>query len=100
MSKKFLNVSLFICISILLCYTCGIGINNIFRYNRFRLELKYLNETLIYEQEKSNKLKKKLLKIKSKNYIELLAKQRLGYVKPRETVFKLYYNQGTNLGKE
>ena len=71
-----------------LVYICTIGIKNIVRYNGFSLE--YNNLVLEYEQvkEKQRRFKFILGSIQKDGHIELLAKERLGYVKKNEKMIK------------
>ena len=72
----------------ILVYISTIGIKNIVRYNGFSLE--YNNLVLDYEQAKEKQRRFNLIlgSIQKDGHIELLAKERLGYIKKNEKMIK------------
>tara|TARA_B100002051_G_C16386892_1_gene463281 strand:- start:95 stop:388 length:294 start_codon:yes stop_codon:yes gene_type:complete len=82
-------ISLFIITCFLLIYILAIGINNIFRYNKYQLQYNEIEMKLINEKIKNKELINELKKTKKEEYWELKAKQELGYIKSNEKVFIL-----------
>lgn len=70
-------------------YICGIGIKSVFRYNAFHRERAMLQEELRNVSKQNNYYKALLSRRNNPEFWELQAKQRLGYVKPGEQVYKV-----------
>lgn len=77
-----ITISLFV-------YICGIGINNIFRYNAFRSELAEQQRVLMLENRSNQLYKRQLSQLEAPGFWEYQAKIRLGYVLPGEVVYKV-----------
>ena len=73
----------------LFVYVCSLGIKNIIRYNGFKLQYADLVSELKKETRLNRTYKNQLLDMKTKTYWETKAREKLGYVKPGETVYKL-----------
>ena len=72
----------------ILVYISTIGIKNIVRYNRISLEYNNLNNEYTSVVKKKDFFKVQILNLKENNYLELLVKQKLGYIKKNERVIK------------
>ena len=70
-------------------YVCCIGIKNIFRYNKFKLEAEQSRLQLEKLTLQRELYQKELQSMQDDQYWEFLAKKRLGYVKPGEIVYKI-----------
>lgn len=73
---------------------CGIGINNIFRYNAFRKEYEDKRRLLLVETKINQGYKYQLSRLDGFDFWEVEAKTRLGYVKPGEIVYKVIPKEG------
>ena len=69
-------------------YICGIGIKSVFRYNAFHREHVQLQRELWSVSKQNNYYKALLARRNNPEFWELHAKQRLGYVKAGEHVYK------------
>ncbi len=69
-------------------YICGIGIKSVFRYNAFHREHAQLQRELRLVSKQNNYYKALLSRRNNPEFWELHAKQRLGYVKDGEYVYK------------
>lgn len=93
MKYRFSRALPFIITLIILVYICSIGIKNIFRYNKFKLEYRLLNAQLTKEKQRNIQLKQRLTMLKKPFFWEMIAKQKLGYIKKGETVYKIIRSQ-------
>lgn len=93
---RFFNIALFVVSVLLFIYVCSIGIRNYFRYNGFKLEQLALQEELIKERRRNLDYKHQLLAMEKPEYWELQAKNKLGFVKKGEKVFKIVYIKQKN----
>ncbi len=83
------NVFFFTLSVLLLTYTIFIGIKNIFRYNKLRVQYDRTVSRYHIELEKKERYKTEIAQMQSQDFWELQAKQKLGYIKTKEVVFKL-----------
>ena len=90
---KWKNISFFFVTLVLVVYVCCIGIKNIFRYNKFKLEAQENERVLKHLTFQQDAYNKKLLSIENEGTWELLAKTRLGYVKKGEVVYRFLPKQ-------
>lgn len=70
-----------------LIYVSSLGIKNIFRYNKLRFEHEEAVQAYQLEKTRNQSFQEKLHLMKSNHYWELTAKQKLGFQKPKETVY-------------
>ncbi|NDC82074.1 septum formation initiator family protein [bacterium] len=89
MKRRWVNQIFFTVTACLFFYICGIGINNIFRYNAFRRELDEQERILLLENHANQLYKRQLSQLDTPGFWELQAKNRLGYVNPGEVVYKV-----------
>jgi cell division protein FtsB len=82
------TISLVISVMVLL-YICSIGIKNIIRYNGFELEYQLLLSQINSETQKNRAYKKQLISLKEDVYWEMEAKNRLGFVRPGEQIYRM-----------
>mgnify|MGYP003330267889 CR=1 FL=1 len=89
--RPFKSLLLFAVSIILFVYVCGIGVKNVFRYNKLRLDYARNLTALENEKQLNRKYKNQLTRMKSPRYWELAAKRDLGYVRKGEQVYKLAF---------
>jgi len=87
--NKIRNLLFFILSVILLTYTFFIGIKNIFRYNKLKVQYEKVVMKYQTELQKKEEYKVQIDQMKFQDFWELQAKQKLGYVKQKEIVYKL-----------
>ena len=87
--NKIRNLLFFILSVILLTYTFFIGIKNIFRYNKLKVQYEKVVMKYQTELQKKEEYKIQIDQMKFQDFWELQAKQKLGYVKQKEIVYKL-----------
>jgi len=87
--SRFQNIIFFSISLILLTYTFFIGLKNVFRYNKLRVQHEKTLNRYQLELAKKENFEKQLEQMKQNTYWELQAKQKLSYVKPGEVVYKL-----------
>ncbi len=70
-------------------YVIYIGVINLFRYNSFKME--YQKKMVTYNEalQKNRDYKLALAGMKTQDYWELQAKERLGYVKSGEVLYRI-----------
>lgn len=89
MPNQRLITALFVLVGILTIYLAGIGIKNIFRYNRFQLEAQSLVAELQKETIHQTAYKQELEAMRQPEYWQQLAQKRLGLVNKGEAVYKI-----------
>ena len=77
-------------IIIVLVYFFYIGINNIFRYNIYKVEYRNLLKTYTEELKQNQQFRQILADLNSDEFWELEARKRLGFVKEDEWVYRFY----------
>jgi cell division protein FtsB len=87
--KRFRNLFFFTLSVILLTYTFFIGIKNIFRYNKLRVQYEKTLVRYESELEKKERFKTQIAQMQSQDFWELQAKSQFGFVKKDEVVYKL-----------
>ncbi|MCP4050925.1 MAG: septum formation initiator family protein [bacterium] len=92
MRKRLINIFSFLVTLIFFCYICSIGIKNIFRYNKFKLEYSDLTTEYLKELHLNEVYNKQLSSLNNDFYWEALAKKQLNYIKKDEVVYKVISN--------
>jgi len=77
---------------ILLVYVCCIGIRNIFRYNRFKIDYEVSVQALNNQLRLNSDYKQKLAATSQNEFWALEAKQQLGLVNKYEITYQLITN--------
>ena len=80
----------FVCVfigAILIVYVFCIGIKNIFRYNRYRVEYNSLMDEYRFETLKHDDYRQKVEEMKTTPFWEFHARKRLNYVYSGEVVY-------------
>ncbi len=73
---------------ILLVYVSCIGIRNIFRYNRFKIDHDHAIEQLDFARKKNEHLHRQLKQLDDKAYWRLKAKE-IGFIAKGDVVYKV-----------
>ena len=94
MKNKFFTTALLFFTFLFFSYVFFIGIKNVFRYNVFKFEHNKVKTTLNEAKQKNLAYKKELIALENNKYWELLARSKLGYIKPEEGVYKFAYKKG------
>lgn len=76
---------------ILLIYFCSIGVKNFFRYNMFEKDYKHRLAVLNAEIERNNRLKHQLVALEDPDFLEYQIREKLGYIREGETVYKIIW---------
>ncbi len=83
-SNKILTKVLLICI---LAYVSYVYINQQIKLNEYSSQLSYYEEKSLEEQTRNSKLVLEKESINSDEYIEQVAREKLGLLKPNETMY-------------
>ena len=73
---------------VLLVYVSCIGIRNVFRYNRFKIDCDQALQQLDFSQKKNDHLHRQLKQIDDNSYWDLKAKE-IGYIAKGDVVYKV-----------
>ena len=74
-------------------YTTYIGLKNVFRYNKFKIECTALQEQYEAEVQLNTSYKQQQQAMQVPGYWEVKAKKQLGFINPGERVVKLIFEE-------